>query len=117
MLTPRQYVCVPVLTDHLNVCVPVAMLTPRQYVCVPVLTDLNVCVPVAMLTPRLYVCVPVLTDHLNVCVPVAMLTPRLYVCAQSAWVTLFRLGDEIPFFEKDPRRKIRFLKIGTSKFF
>ena len=27
------------------------------------------------------------------------------------------LGDGIPFLEKDPRRKIRFLKIGTSKFF
>ena len=37
------------------------------------------------------------------------------VCTHT-WVTLFRLGDGIPFFEKDPRRKIRFLKIGTSKF-
>ena len=36
---------------------------------------------------------------------------------EFAWVTLFRLGDGIPFFEKDPRRKIRFLKIGTSNFF
>ena len=41
----------------------------------------------------------------------------LYVNQVCTWVTLFRLGDRILFFEKDPRWKICFLKIGTSTFF